>query len=101
MARAGNWDNFSKLTHSSLFLTQDISQSGASTTNVVHSDFDVGGLVNWPNKLCEELVRIVASLHQRAAESHTVGALARTGSQALGASKRVFSRRSSQVSSHT
>lgn len=66
----------------------------------VPSDSDINGFSHCPNELSEELVRTVASLHQRAAEPQSLGApLARTSSQGFGSSKRKFGRRSSQVSS--
>jgi hypothetical protein len=79
-------------------LPQDNSQPGASTVGVVTSDADISGFSRRPSELSEELVRTVALLHQRAAESHSVGALARTGS-GFTSSKRKLGRRSSQVSS--
>lgn len=66
----------------------------------VSSDSDFSSFSHRPNELSEELVRTVASLHQRAAESQQLGApLARTPSLGFGSSKRKFGRRSSQVSS--
>uniref|UniRef100_A0A7I4ACI1 C2H2-type domain-containing protein n=1 Tax=Physcomitrium patens TaxID=3218 RepID=A0A7I4ACI1_PHYPA len=75
---------------------QDYSQSGASSVRGVSSDSDLSGLVHRPNELSEELVRTVASLHQRASESHSTGALIRTTSQDFGSSMRKIGRRYSQ-----
>ncbi|KAG0620131.1 hypothetical protein M758_4G191500 [Ceratodon purpureus] len=72
------------------------SSSSVSSTKVVSSESDINDLNNRPNELSEELVRVVVSLHQRAADSPTVLALARNNSQALGSSMRKFTRRSSQ-----
>ena len=94
---AGKWDDFCELT-SILFLSQDKLQPAVSSTKVAPSDLDISGLCNRPNELGEELVRVVASLHQRAAESLTVVTLATTSSQALAPLMRKLTRRSSQVS---
>ncbi|KAG0592999.1 hypothetical protein KC19_1G296900 [Ceratodon purpureus] len=78
-------------------LFQENSQPGASPMTTVSSDSDFSSFSHRPNELSEELVRTVASLHQRAAESQQLGApLARTPSLGFGSSKRKFGRRSSQ-----
>ena len=83
-------------------VTQEISQAGASPMRGVSAYSDISSFSHRPNELSEELVRTVASIHQRAAESQLLGApLARTPSHGNGSSKRKFGRRLSQVSSAT
>ncbi|XP_024369230.1 uncharacterized protein [Physcomitrium patens] len=77
-------------------LLQDNSQPDVPPMRAATSNSDANQLSYRPNELSEELVRTVASLHQRAAESCSLSALARSTSQAFASSKRNFGRRPSQ-----
>lgn len=76
---------------------QNTVQAGLPSPMLITSESDLNALQDHPNELSEELVRTVASIHQRIAESVSSSSLIRTSSQDLGASKRKFRRRSSQV----
>lgn len=94
--------NYNRLNYVRLMLSLEITDGNAVTQDVSHSgviapDPDISSFSHRPNELSEELVRTVALLHQRAAESHSATGLSRTSS-GISSSRRRLGRRSSHVS---
>jgi hypothetical protein len=80
--------------------TDDLLLQDNSLSGVTAPDPDISGFSHRPNELSEELVRTVALLHQRAAESHSATGLSRTSS-GISSSRRRLGRRSSHEFSVT